>query len=275
MRARTTRKESISKVTSAMVDRWEPDQFTTRLRANPFMGIFLQLGEIYTDLGEPFITINPTTQARELKVPLYPEWSTKQKRRVQPSFLAMDHSTFIQRRQEATAAAQRIVASWAKAGIPSIDVWEILDKITPVKKRLLAQVALEHGRIVSTIEAQREACYQMARIVSPQDGLIVLSSNLRRQIARGAISAVGTCSVALGKLVKAGQIIEKAKREFVDLRNSMRRDAETGLVRLREKYIKERKATRARVTVTLLHAFDPETPWNANSIRAGRVYRTP
>jgi hypothetical protein len=275
---KTKRQKTIAAMASALVDQRitaqrKADQFTMRLRADEFWGIFLQLGAIYTDLGEPFVTVNLTTQQRELNVPLVPERQTKKKQRVQSTLLAMDHSAFIQGRQIAEAAAQRIVASWAKAGIPSKDVLEILNKIAPGKKRLIAQLALEHGRIVSTIEAQREACYQIFRVVAPQDGLIVFPSDLLRQIAKAAIGAIETCTMALSKLAKAGKIIEKAKQEFVYVRNPMRGDAEAGLMQLREKYLNERKATRARVTVTLLKAFDPETPWNANSIRAGRAYR--
>jgi DNA-binding transcriptional regulator YhcF (GntR family) len=277
---KTKRQKAIAAMSSALVDQRitaqrKADQFTTHLRNDVFWGVCLQLGEIYTDLGEPFVTVNPTTQKPEWNVPLAPERQTKKKQRVQSTLVAMDHSAFIQGRQIAEAAAQRIVASWAKAGIPSNDVLEILNKIAPGKKRLIAQLALEHGRIVSTIESQREACYQMVRVVVPQAGLIVLPCDLRRQIARGAISAVNTCTTALSKLEKAGKIIEKAKQEFVYVRNPMRGDAEAGLMRLREKYLNERKATCARATVTLLKAFDPETPWNANSIRAGRAYRKP
>jgi hypothetical protein len=115
----------------------------------------------------------------------------------------------------------------------------------------------------------------MARLVAKDNGLTVLPIGVRSHITTATVSAVETCTKALSKLAKATQIIEKATREFVHLRNPMRRDAETGLVKLREKYINGRKTTRARVVFRLLQAFDPETPWNANSIRAGRVYRTP
>ena len=133
MRPKTERQEAITKITSAMMDRWNADQFTQRLLADPFWRVFLQLRAIYTDLGEPFVIVNPTTQERELNMCLVREPQTKKKQRVQhhSPFLAMDQSALIQGRQRADASTQRIVASWAKAGIPSSDVWEILEKITP------------------------------------------------------------------------------------------------------------------------------------------------
>jgi hypothetical protein len=116
MRPKTKHREVIAKVTNARMDRWKEDQFITRLRVDPFWDIFFKLANIYTELGEPFVTINPTTQERSLNFRPYPERQGRQGQRVQAPLLAMDHSAFIKGRQLAEGAAQRIVASWAKAG---------------------------------------------------------------------------------------------------------------------------------------------------------------
>ena len=240
------------------------DWLTEKLkRADKFSNVILSLMEIYAELGEPFLSINPETNkcTFNLGEGLPVIW-------VSPEFA--------DERKAAMEAAERIIesGSWAKAGISSTSIWEILVTLDPVSKRYLSIIFDDcHRWLISSIESQRKRCHQMSRLASPETGLSAIRAHVRADIFKAAIQGIDNCTDALSKLENAKAIIKDVKREWLDAGSRSRREAEDKLVELREKYLpEETPSDRARRIVRLLQAYDPGTKWNANSLRV-RIYR--
>jgi hypothetical protein len=253
----------------------------TDLHADPFMNVLFRLVDIYRSLGEPFVA-PLTPQSHGFNVKLTPQWRLnplcqfpKPKKTVLQSIPRVDTSTFIQWREEAHEATTKIVMRWERAGVESKQIWTALKKINPGKKRCLTDLALDHERIVSTIESQREACFHLAMMAHPDTHFIVFPSQLRTDIKHAAMAGMEACTKALTKLEEGTRIIESAKHQYIHERSPLLSAAITDLRDLRRRHVQESRSETANRIAQLLNAWAPrpEKPWNGSSIRAGYLYR--
>jgi hypothetical protein len=257
------------------------------LRADEFMRVYLRIADIHESLGEPFVTKTPEGPAYNLEASPrwlanrlcnYSERANKEATSRVPTIVAQDIATFAQRRTEAMASTTRVVALWEKDGIPVKEVWAILQRINPHRKRWVATMAIYHEMLVSMIEAYREACFNLCELNHPDTAFIIFPSQLREQIAKGSIEGMVACTQARAKMEEGSRIIKAAKRQHVDVRNPIQEAVKQRLVNLRKQYVKETPAKTSQMTAQILNAWDPadaeakKPKWNASSIRANQVY---
>lgn len=246
---------------------------TDAVQADRFMSLILDIMRIYGELGEPFVTSGPTPI---LNLRCTPEWRIhglcKNPKRLLPKSPLAELAGLREKRLAAQEATERVVERWSKSGIPKQGIWTALQRIHPGKRRWLADIIQEHEQIVALVESQREACFQLFHLCRPETAFIVLPAEVLSPLMRSARKGVELCTIALDRLQEGTRLLSEGKALFLNKRNVTRTGAITELVHLRCKHVSERKADIAQTIVRLLRAWDPETEWNARSIRVGFVY---
>ena len=253
-------------------------QHREALLADEFMGGCLRIFEIYKSIGAPYVTASSEQglsfdmefTAHWLSHPLctIPKGSIRPA--VLPSFLTTDFPTFMQHRVSAWQSTERIIASWEKAGIPANEVWSVLQRIDPSKKRTVELLSSHHDLWVSLVKSHREACLHLLHLTSPETAFAIFSHELLSAIGKAAVQGVEMCSKALTALEEGSRLVKEIKKKFLHKHSPLQAEVRQQLIRLRRKYVKEETPTDTSHRLEkLLNTWAPNEadPWKAANIR--------